>query len=71
MYCDTNLFAELPLCVSHPNPHRARGLGKHYHIRFDKNLGRGICAICRITCDCLACLSMFDQSWISGVKSTK
>ena len=33
MYCDTNQLPALPFCVSHPNPHGARGLVKHYHIR--------------------------------------
>ena len=32
MYCDTNQFPELPLCGSHPNPHGAMELCKHYRI---------------------------------------
>ena len=71
MYCDTNQFPELPLCGSHPNPHGARGLGKHYHIHFDPNIGHDICAIRCIPCACVACTSMLDQPWISIVKSTK
>ena len=35
MYCDTNQFLALPYCVPHPKPHGARGLSKHYHLRFD------------------------------------
>ena len=45
MYCDTNQFPIFPFYGSHPKPHGARGLGKHYNIRFDPNLGHGICAI--------------------------
>ena len=71
IYCDTNQFPELPFCGSHPNPHGARGLGKNYHIHFYQNLGHGICAIRRIPCACVACTSMLDQPWISGVQSTK
>ena len=42
MYCDTNQLPTLPFCGSHPKPHGARGLGKHYHIRFDLNIGHVI-----------------------------
>ena len=71
MYCDTNQLPELPFCDSHPKPHGSRGLGKNYHIHFDPNLGHYICAICRITCACVACKSMFDRPWISSFRSTK
>ena len=27
----------------------------------------GVCAICRIPCDCVACTSMVDKPWISGI----
>ena len=62
MYCDTNQFPTLPFCGSNPNPHGARGLGKHYHLRFNPNQGRGIYAIHRIPCACVVCTSMFDQT---------
>ena len=71
IYCDTNQFPALPLCGSHPKPHGARGLSKHYHILFDPNLGHGICEICRITCACVVYTSMLDQPWISVLQSTK
>ena len=71
MYCDTNQFPALPFCGYHPKPHGAMGLGKHYHIRFDTNLGHGICAILRIPCACVAFTSMIDRPWISGFQSTK
>ena len=71
MYCDTNQFLALLLCGSYPKPHRTRGLGKHYHVLFDTNIGHGICAILRIPCACVACTSILDQPWISGVQSTK
>ena len=47
------------------------GVGKHYHLRFDTNLGHGICVICRIPCACVVCTSMLDKPWISGIQSTK
>ena len=68
MYCDTNQFPTLPFCVSHPKLHGARGLGKHYHLRFDPNIGHGICANLSIPCACVACTSMLDQPWISGIQ---
>ena len=45
MYCNTNQFPTLPFCGPHSKPHGARGLGKHYHLRFDPKLGMGKCAI--------------------------
>ena len=71
MYCDTNQFPELPLCGSHPKPHGVRGLGKNYYIHFDPKLGHDICETRRIPCAYVACTSMLDQPWISGVQSTK
>ena len=55
IYCNTNKFPSLPFCDTHYKPHDARGLGKHYHLRFDPKLGMGKCAICRIPCACVAC----------------
>ena len=55
MYCNTNQFPALPFCGSHSKPHGARGMGKHYHLRFDTKLGMGECAIIRIPCACVAC----------------
>ena len=67
MYCDTNQ----PFFCPHPKPHGARGLSKHYHLRFDPKLGHGICAICRIPCACVGCTSMLDKPWICGIPSRK
>ena len=41
MYCNTNQFPTLPFGGPHSKPHGARGLGKHYHLRFDPKLGIG------------------------------
>ena len=71
IYCDTNKLPTLPFCDSYPKPHGSRGVGKHYHLRFDTNLGHGICVICRIPCACVVCTSMLDKPWISGIQSTK
>ena len=67
IYCDTNQFPSLTFCVSYPKPHGARGLSNNYHLRFDPNLGHGICAILKIPCACIACTSMFDQPCIYGI----
>ena len=34
MYCNTNQFPTLPFCGPYSKPHGARGLSKHYHLRF-------------------------------------
>ena len=34
-------------------------------------LGMGKCAILRIPCACVACTSMRDKAWISGIPSEK
>ena len=71
MYCNTNQFPTLPFCGPHSKPHGARGLGKHYHLRFDPKLGMGKCAILRIPCACVACTSMLHKAWIYGIPSEK
>ena len=71
MYCDTNQFPTLPFCGPHPNTHGARGLSNHYHLRFYPKLGHGICTIRRIPCACVACTSILDKTWISGISSNK
>ena len=71
MYCNTNQFPTLPFCGPHSKPHGARGLGKHYPLRFDPKLGMGKCEILRIPCACVACTSMLDKSWILGIPSEK
>ena len=71
MYCNTNQFPELPFCGPHPKPHGARGLGKHYHLRFDPKLSMGVCSILRIPCACVACTSMLYKPWIPGIPSDK
>ena len=71
MYCNTNQFPKLPFCGPHSKSHGARGLGKHYHLRFDPKLGISNCAIHCIPCACVACKSMLDKPWISGIPSEK
>ena len=55
IYCNTNQFTTLPFCGPHSKPHGARGVSKHYHLRFDPKLGMGKYAIHRIPCACVAC----------------
>ena len=71
IYCNTNQFLELLFSGPHSKPHGARWLSKHYHLRFDPKLGMGVCAIRRIPCDFVACASMLDKPWISGISSDK
>ena len=68
MYCNTNQFPSLLFCGPHSKPHGTRGLDNHYHFRFYPKLGMGVCAIRRIPCACVACTSMLDKPWISGIK---
>ena len=67
MYYNTNQFPELLFYGPHSKTNGAKGLIKHYHLRFDPKLGNGICAIHRIPCACVACISMLDKPWISGI----
>ena len=67
MYCNTNQFPTLPFCGPHYKPHGARELSKNYHLIFDPKLGMDICAIHRTPCACVACISMLDKTWISGI----
>ena len=71
IYCDTNQLPALPFCGLHPKPHGARGLSKHYHLRFDTKLVHGICEIIRISCACVGCTPMLDKPWIYGIPSKK
>ena len=71
VYCNTSQLSELSFCGPHYKPHGARGLGKHYHLRFDPKLGMGICEILRIPCACVSCTPMLDKPWISGISSDK
>ena len=67
IYCDTNQFPALKFCGTHPKTHVARGLIKNYHLCFYPKLGNGICEILCIPCACVACTSMMDEPWISGI----
>ena len=46
-------------------------LQKNYHLCLDPKIGNGVCEICRIPCACVACTSMLDKPWISGIPSDK
>ena len=70
-YFNTNQFRSLPVFGPHPKSHGARGVSKHYHLRFDPKIGNGICEIFRIPCACVACTSMLGQPWIYVISSNK
>ena len=53
----TSSYGPAPLIPS-------RGLGKHYHMRFDPKLGYGTYGICCIPCDCTFFTSILDKPWI-------
>ena len=40
-------------------------------LSFDPKLGMGVCVIRCIPCACVACTSMLDKPWISGIPSDK
>ena len=67
MYWKKNQFPAVPFCGPHSKPHGARGLSKHYYLRFDPKLGKGVCAIFCIPRACVAWTSMLDSPWISGI----
>ena len=71
IYCNKNQFPSLPFCGPHSKPNGARGLSKHYPLYFYPKLGMGVCAIRRVPCACVACTSMLDKPWISGISSDK
>ena len=71
MYCDTNQFPTLPFFGPHTKTHGARGLSKHYCLRFDTKIFHGICEIRRIPCACAACKSILYKPLISGITSKK
>ena len=39
MYCNTNQLQELLFSGPHSKPHGAKGLSKHYNLRFDTKIG--------------------------------
>ena len=67
MYCNTNKSPELSFSGPHSKPHGARGLIKHYYLRFYPKIGMGVCAILRIPYVCVACTSVIYKPWISGM----
>ena len=71
VYCNTNKSLELLFSGPHSKPYGARGFSKNYYLRFYPKLVKGICKIFRITRDCVACTSMLDKPWISGIPSNK
>ena len=48
-----------------------KGLSKNYHLSFDPKLGMGVCAISSIPLACVACTSILEKYWISGISSDK
>ena len=71
IYYATNQFPELQFLGTHSKTHGVRGLGKHYHIRFDPKLVHGTCEICHIPCACIFFTSIMDQTWVPGFPAQK
>ena len=71
IHCDTNQFKKLTFSGPHSKPHGVRGLSKNYHLRFDPNLGHGICSIFCIPFSCVECTIIPDQPWIYGTPLKK
>ena len=47
-----NQFPELQFLGPHNKLNCVRGLGNHYHMRFDTKIGHGTCEIYHIPCAC-------------------
>ena len=71
MYCNTNRFTVFTFCGPNSKHHGARGMSKHYHLRFDPKIGNNVYTIRRIPCACVTCTSILDKIWISGIQSNK
>ena len=71
IYFNINQSPALPFFGPHPKTHGVRGLGKNHHLRFDKKLGHGICAIHRIPCSCVACALIPGKTCIHSITSKK
>ena len=69
IYCNTNQFPVLTFCGPHSKTHGTRRLSKHYYLRFDQKVGNGVWAICCMPCACVACTSIQDKPWTSGIPS--
>ena len=67
IYCNTNQIPELSFFGSHSKHHGARGSIRQYHF-FNSKLVMGVCLVHSITCACVACKSMLDKPWISGIQ---
>ena len=71
IYCNTTQFPALAFYVPHSKPHDAKGLSKNDHLCFDPKLGNNVCGIYCILFACVACTSMLDKPWISGIPLKK
>ena len=69
IFCNKNQFTALPFCGTHSKPHGARGLINNYHLISDTKLGNDVSAISRISCSCVARISILDKPWISRIPS--
>ena len=71
IYYNKKQLPELEFCGPNYKPDGARGLSKNYHLYFDPKLGNGLCAIRRIPCDCVECITMLYKPQISGIPLKK
>ena len=39
----------------------------HYHYRVDPELGKGVCEIRRIPCECQVCVAQLDKYWLQTI----
>ena len=67
MLCNKTQFPSLQLFCPHTKPHGVRGLGKHYHMRFDPNLGHVTFTIRQISCAYDVCMLMLDKTRVHGL----
>ena len=67
IFCNINTFPALENSGPHRKPHVVRGLGKHYHMRFDPKLVHSTCALRWIPCDFIQCTEMLDKNWTPNI----
>ena len=65
--CTTTHFPWLLFCGPYKNSMEFRCLSKNYHSQVETKLGNGKCEIRRISCACVSCTKMLDNTWDPGV----
>ena len=62
--CNYRKFICQPIYVKRYEIRERNTIISYYHYRFDMNLGKVFCDICRIPCTCPVFVAKLDQYWI-------